>query len=175
MTEFTLVTGGAGFVGRRLVDKLRERGERAGDEDRATLDEHRRRQGDEFVGVVHSVIRSLAPEVRVIDISHAVAPHDVRAGGLTLARSVPYMAPGVVLDPTDGKLVHLDGLNLSRAWALENIAASLPAEDARIPALHAAASHHRESGLASVTGEHYEGGHWLASFATYLVTSRGAP
>lgn len=56
---------------------------------------------DEFVGVVHSVIRSLAPEVRVIDISHAVAAHDVRAGGLALARSVPYMAPGVVLGVID--------------------------------------------------------------------------
>jgi S-adenosylmethionine hydrolase len=56
---------------------------------------------DEFVGVVHSVVRSLAPEVRVIDISHAVAPHDVRAGGLALARSVPYMAPGVVLGVVD--------------------------------------------------------------------------
>lgn len=56
---------------------------------------------DEFVGVVHSVIRSLAPEVRVIDISHAVDPHDVRAGGLALARSVPFMAPGVVLGVVD--------------------------------------------------------------------------
>lgn len=56
---------------------------------------------DEFVGVVHSVIRSLAPEVRVIDISHSIAAHDVRAGGLALARSVSYMAPGVVLGVVD--------------------------------------------------------------------------
>ena len=41
---------------------------------------------DEFVGVVHSVIRQLSPEVRVIDVSHDVRPYDVRAGGLTLAR-----------------------------------------------------------------------------------------
>jgi len=56
---------------------------------------------DEFVGVVHSVIRSIAPGVRVIDLSHNVAPHDVRAGGLALARSVGYMAPGVVLGVVD--------------------------------------------------------------------------
>ncbi|MDH3294638.1 MAG: SAM-dependent chlorinase/fluorinase [Acidimicrobiia bacterium] len=56
---------------------------------------------DEFVGVVHSVIRSIAPEVRVIDLNHNVAPHDVRAGGLALARSVQFMAPGVVLAVVD--------------------------------------------------------------------------
>jgi DUF2891 family protein len=84
-----------------------------------------------------------------------------------------WLAPGVVTDPTDGKLAHLDGLNLSRAWMLEGIAAGLPAADPRIPALKAAAAAHRESGLRSVTGEHYEGGHWLGSFATYLVTQRG--
>ncbi len=56
---------------------------------------------DEFVGVVHSVIRSVAPDVRVIDLVHNIAPHDVRAGGLALARSVHYMAPGVVLAVVD--------------------------------------------------------------------------
>ena len=56
---------------------------------------------DEFVGVVHSVIRSVAPDVRVIDLAHNIAPHDVRAGGLALARSVQYMAPGVVLAVVD--------------------------------------------------------------------------
>ena len=84
-----------------------------------------------------------------------------------------WLAPEVVTDPTDGKLAHLDGLNLSRAWMLEGIALGLPAGDARVDALRSSASRHAESGLASVTGEHYEGGHWLASFATYLVTERG--
>ena len=84
-----------------------------------------------------------------------------------------WLAPGVVTDPTDGKLAHLDGLNLSRAWMLEGIASALPAGDPRLPALRTAAAAHRESGLRSVTGEHYEGGHWLGSFATYLVTGRG--
>ena len=56
---------------------------------------------DEFVGVVKSVVRSIAPEVRVIDVTHAIAPHDVRAGGLALARSAQYLAPGVVLAVVD--------------------------------------------------------------------------
>lgn len=56
---------------------------------------------DEFVGVVKSVIRSIAPEVAVVDITHDIAPHDVRAGGLALARSAQYLVPGVVLAVVD--------------------------------------------------------------------------
>lgn len=56
---------------------------------------------DEFVGVVHSVIRSIAPEARVIDLSHGIPVHDTRAGGLALARAVQYVAPGVVLAVVD--------------------------------------------------------------------------
>ena len=84
-----------------------------------------------------------------------------------------WLPIGVVTDASDGKLAHLDGLNLSRAWMLEGIASALPKGDPRISALNAAAATHRKSGLASVTGEHYEGGHWLGSFAVYLVTRRG--
>ena len=76
-------------------------------------------------------------------------------------------------DPSDPKLAHLDGLNLSRAWMLEGILSSLPAGDPRRPALTSAAEAHRRAGLAAVTGEHYEGGHWLGSFAVYLTTHRG--
>jgi hypothetical protein len=86
-----------------------------------------------------------------------------------------WLPPGIVTDRADPKLAHIDGLNLSRAWMLEGIAAGLPADDARVPALRAAASAHREAGLAGVTGEHYEGGHWLGTFAVYLLTGRGAP
>ena len=84
-----------------------------------------------------------------------------------------WLEPGIVLDPTDGKLVHLDGVNLSRAWALEGIAAALPEDDLRRAGLMAAADIHRETGIASVSDAHYEGSHWLASFATYLVSQRG--
>jgi hypothetical protein len=84
-----------------------------------------------------------------------------------------WLVPGLVTDPTDGKLVHLDGLNLSRAWMLEGIAAGLPAGDPRRTTLRRTAAAHAASGLAAITGEHYEGGHWLASFAVYLLTQRG--
>jgi hypothetical protein len=76
-------------------------------------------------------------------------------------------------DPSDPKLAHLDGLNLSRAWMLEGILSALPANDPRRPALASTAEAHRRAGLAAVTGEHYEGGHWLGSFAVYLTTKRG--
>lgn len=56
---------------------------------------------DEFVGVVHSVIRSLSPAVRVVDVTHHVPAYDVRAGALTLARSAQYLAPGVVVAVVD--------------------------------------------------------------------------
>ena len=56
---------------------------------------------DEFVGVVKSVIRSIAPEATVVDITHDVPPYDVKAGSLTLARSVQYLCPGVVLAVVD--------------------------------------------------------------------------
>ncbi len=56
---------------------------------------------DEFVGVVKSVIHSIAPAVRIADVTHNVKPHDVRAGGLTLARAAGYLNPGVVLAVVD--------------------------------------------------------------------------
>jgi hypothetical protein len=83
------------------------------------------------------------------------------------------LQPVVSPDPSDPKLAHLDGLNLSRAWMLEGIASGLPKNDARVLMLGAMANAHREAGLAAVTGAHYEGGHWLGSFAVYLVTRRG--
>ena len=84
-----------------------------------------------------------------------------------------WLRPVVSPDPSDPKLAHLDGLNLSRAWMLEGIAAGLPKNDNRLPPIRATAEAHRRAGLAAVTGEHYEGGHWLGSFAVYLVTKRG--
>jgi hypothetical protein len=90
-------------------------------------------------------------------------PRSVSAG------SAAWLAPGVVTDRADPKLAHIDGLNLSRAWMLEGIAAALPRTDARRPALLAAAAAHRDAALPAVTGEHYEGGHWLGTFAVYAV------
>src|SRR5579862_7903025 len=84
-----------------------------------------------------------------------------------------WLVPVVSPDPGDPKLAHLDGLNLSRAWMLEGIASALSKDDKRTEAILAAAEAHQRAGLAAVTGEHYEGGHWLGSFAVYLVTHRG--
>jgi hypothetical protein len=87
-------------------------------------------------------------------------------------RFLPRVAltPEVVTDPSDPRLAHLDGLNLSRAWMLEGISSVLSTRSA---SLNRVAKAHRDAGLASVTGEHYEGGHWLGSFAIYLTTQRG--
>lgn len=76
-------------------------------------------------------------------------------------------------DPSDPKLAHIDGLDLSRAWMLDGISSGLPKADRRSSSLAKTIDAHRSAGLAAVTGEHYEGGHWLASFAVYLVTRRG--
>jgi hypothetical protein len=84
-----------------------------------------------------------------------------------------WLAPGVVTDRSDPKLAHIDGLNLSRAWMLEGIASALPPNDRRRASLIAAARAHEQASLPAVTGEHYEGGHWLGTFAVYLTTRSG--
>jgi hypothetical protein len=84
-----------------------------------------------------------------------------------------WLSPAVVTDRADPKLAHLDGLNLSRAWMLEGIAHGLAPGDRRVPALLVFAAHHGEAALPAVTGEHYEGGHWLGTFAVYLTSGAG--
>jgi hypothetical protein len=92
---------------------------------------------------------------------------------IPIDENVNWLEPAIVSDPSDPKLAHLDGLNLSRAWMLEGIASGLHSNDPRIKSLLRAAEKHADTGLTAVTGEYYEGGHWLGSFATYLVTQRG--
>jgi hypothetical protein len=93
--------------------------------------------------------------------------------GLPTRPDSAWLPPAVVTDPTDGKLGHLIGLNLSRAWMLEGIASALPHDDERrVPLLQAAAAH-EAAGLAGVSPDIYEGSHWLGSFATYLASGRG--
>jgi hypothetical protein len=122
----------------------------------------------------------LSPCLAEADLMRRVLARDAFAAWLaTFLPDLPesadasWLEPGVVTDPTDGKLAHLDGLNISRAWMLEGILSALAEDDARRPALRAAADRHRELGLAAVTGEHYAGGHWLGSFALYLTSRRG--
>ena len=122
----------------------------------------------------------LSPCIAEADLMRRVLPPTEFAAWLTTflprlpaADSADWLPVAVVTDRKDGKLAHLDGLNLSRAWMLEGIASGLPSGDARRGALMAAARAHAESGLAAVTGQYYAGGHWLGSFATYLTTRRG--
>ncbi len=116
----------------------------------------------------------LSPCIAEADVVRRVMePAEYAAWLKTFLPDVSTLQPAVVTDPTDGKLAHLDGLNLSRAWMLRGIASNLPADDPRRAQIDAVAEAHARAGLAAVTGEHYEGGHWLGSFATYLVTDRG--
>ncbi|MFQ5731341.1 MAG: DUF2891 domain-containing protein [Planctomycetaceae bacterium] len=92
--------------------------------------------------------------------------------GLPNDGSADWLPLEIVTDPTDGKLAHLYGLNLSRAWMLEGVAAGLPDGDSRVRSLTRTADRHRDAGLPAVTGEHYSVSHWLGSFAVYLLTRR---
>jgi hypothetical protein len=82
-----------------------------------------------------------------------------------------WLAPVMCSDRADGKLAHLDGLNLSRAWMLDSIANALRKGDLRVATLRSAADDHRTVGLAAVEGPHYAGTHWLGTFAVYLLTA----
>ncbi len=86
-------------------------------------------------------------------------------------RPESLLKPAVVTDRSDPKLVHLDGLNLSRAWCMRNIATSLPANDPARITLARAAKLHADAGLAHVTSGDYAGEHWLASFAVYMFST----
>ncbi len=112
----------------------------------------------------------LSPCLAEADVMRRVLPRKAFASWFDRFLPNVQLKPEVVTDPSDPRLAHLDGLNLSRAWMLEGIASSLTT---RASALQKIADRHREAGLASVTGAHYEGGHWLGSFAVYLTTKRG--
>jgi hypothetical protein len=90
-----------------------------------------------------------------------------------VARGEPtaLLEPATVTDRTDPQLVHLDGLNLSRAWCLRGIAAALPKDDAARKVLAEAAARHADAGLQHVASGDYAGEHWLASFAVYLLST----
>ena len=123
----------------------------------------------------------LSPTLTVADLMRRALPSTEFAAWLT--RCLPdipargaagdWLPCAAVSDETDGRSVHLHGLNLSRAWNLANIAAALPAGDPRAEALREAAARHRDAGLrATLATRHYAGDHWLSSFAVYLLTAR---
>lgn len=97
--------------------------------------------------------------------------------GPWLSRALPavrtdgasFLHPVAPTDRTDGKLVHLDGLSLSRAWMLDRIARGLPSDDPRRASLRVSAREHADAGLAALAGQGYEGAHWLGTFAMMLA------
>lgn len=93
--------------------------------------------------------------------------------GLADGEPKNLLQPAVVSDRSDPKIVHLDGLNLSRCWAFKEMAARLPKADPRQPRLLAAAAAHKQATLQHITSGHYEGEHWLASFAVYFHLGHG--
>lgn len=90
--------------------------------------------------------------------------------GLARGEAGPLLQPVEVTDVTDGKLVHLAGLNLSRAWCQNGIASALAKEDPRRALLQKVAAEHTTAGLKTVFSGHYEGEHWLGTFALYTLT-----
>jgi hypothetical protein len=119
-----------------------------------------------------------SPSLQEADLMRRVLPPAEFAPWLArflpdLARGEPksLLTPATVTDRTDPQLVHLDGLNLSRAWCLRHLAAALPEADPARPVLNVAAARHAEAGLRHVASGDYAGEHWLASFAVYLLTT----
>lgn len=131
---------------------------------------HLEPSGEDFLspalGPADLLRRVLAPDAFAswLDRALPAVPRDGSDGWLVPARDV---------EREDGRLSHLDGLNLSRAWMLQGMAAGLPAGDARIPSLVATATAHRVEALGSLARPYEMGAHWLGSFATYLLTERG--
>jgi hypothetical protein len=115
----------------------------------------------------------LSPCLAEADVVRRVLPRSEFARWLTAFLPHLELEPTSVPDVTDPKLYHLAGLNLSRAWMLEGLVSNLPESDARRePFLHLAGIL-RDAGIESIRSEHYEGGHWLGSFAVYLFSRRG--
>ena len=124
--------------------------------------------GEDFLSpalVEADLMRRVLHPAEFRDWFHEFLPH--------IGHSQPgnLFTPVTVSDRTDGKLVHLDGLNLSRAWCMQNIASALVSgrrHAARV--LKNSALLHAQVGLAKVASGHYEGEHWLATFAVYMLS-----
>lgn len=119
-----------------------------------------------------------SPSLIEADLMRRVLPADEFPGWLRrflpgIERGEPksLLNPAIVTDRTDPQLVHLDGVNLSRAWCMKCIAAALPEDDPARKVLSDAAAKHAEAALRHVTSGDYAGEHWLASFAVYMLST----
>jgi len=117
--------------------------------------------GDDFLSsalIEAECMRRLLPPARFMPWFDRFLPD------LAASRPATLFRPAVVTDRSDGKIAHLDGLNLTRAWCFRALAAALGPDDLRRPPLWAAAEDHLAAGLPHITGD-YMGEHWLATFA----------
>jgi hypothetical protein len=121
--------------------------------------------GDEFLSPALSVALLMSRVLRAQDFE----PWFTRfLPNLAEQEPVTLFTPATVTDRSDGKIAHLDGLNLSRAWCQRSLARALPTGDARVAVLNDAAQLHLASALDHVAGD-YMGEHWLATFATLAL------
>ena len=128
--------------------------------------------GDDFLSpalIEAECIRRLLPQMAFQSWFDRFLPR------LADALPAPVFTPAVVSDRSDGKIAHLDGLNLSRAWCWRSLALALSEDDLRRPVMLATAARHLEAALpTTIGGGDYMGEHWLASFATIaLETGQG--
>ena len=89
--------------------------------------------------------------------------------GMAARRPAQLFTPVTVSDRADPHIVHLDGLNLSRAWCMRGVASSLPDRDARVAVARRAAALHLAAGMSGLDSADYQGGHWLATFAALAL------
>lgn len=108
---------------------------------------------------------------RVLDAEEFPRWFDAFLPGLDEARYANLLAPADVSDRSDPKIVHLDGLNLSRAWCMRSVAGALPADSPRRALLERAAARHAEDTLPHVASSDYAGEHWLATFAVHMLST----
>jgi hypothetical protein len=110
---------------------------------------------------------------RVLPQAEFVEWFDRYLPSLTTGDGGNLLTPVTVSDVTDGYIIHLAGLDLSRGWCMQGIASALPAGDRRVELLQDSAARHAEQGFEYVFSGHYEGEHWLATFAIYLQAGGG--
>lgn len=113
----------------------------------------------------------LSPCLQEVDIMRKVLTHAEFESWLAsflpeLLDGTLDMEPGVVLDRSDGKLVHLSGLNFSRAWCLYPLQNYVTGDSEEMTAM---ADQHINASIDDIFGDHYSGGHWLGSFILYAL------
>ncbi len=121
--------------------------------------------GDEFLSpslMEAELMRRVLPAAEFVEWFTRFLP-DIAA-----RKPATLFLPATVTDRSDGKIAHLDGLNLSRAWCQRSIARALPADDKRAAVLLESADTHLDTALAHVAGD-YMGEHWLATFAVLAL------